>query len=118
MVSVKLLYQHCDDWLFLALCLGSGVDCEANGSAGFQEHGSVEASCGEHASRRHIPSSNHTDASYPAGEVFFLENITTGAGEVIHPCHVKRFECPENRYINVTNYSSLINVTLLKCVSL
>jgi len=54
---------------FLAVCVGSGVDCEANGSARLQEHGSVEASSGEHVSGLLVPSSNHTDAADPAGEV-------------------------------------------------
>ncbi len=51
------------------LGLGSGVDCEANGSARLQKHGSVEASCGEHVSGLLISSSNHTDAADPAGEL-------------------------------------------------
>lgn len=49
--------------------VGSGVDCEANGSARLQEHGSAEASSGENVSGLFVPSSNHTDAADPAGEV-------------------------------------------------
>lgn len=61
-------YRHYSDWCFFGcVCVGSGVDCEANVSARLQEHGSVEASSGEHVSGLLIPSSNHTDAADPAG---------------------------------------------------
>lgn len=62
---------------FGCVCVGSGVDCEANGSARLQEHGSVEASSGEHVSGLLIPSSNHTDAADPAGEVSLAHFICT-----------------------------------------
>lgn len=66
--GLALSYRHYGDWCFLA-GLGSGVDCEANGSARLQEHGSVEASSGQHVSGLLISSSNHTDAADPAGEL-------------------------------------------------